>query len=196
MPNDTFSSLDEGSCGLTHVDPFSTNVHLLFLECKHSLWLIIIITLVFAIKIGQNYLYTKMSQLQREILQLPKNARGCCSAKILELLAWEFLSGVIGIASVLFITGNNAIIWAAIIISNLVGVSIAFTQMQPDHHSTALEFINMLKKYPTKGLKNADEESKKTYEAIQTLRRLLERSKEDEQYVRDDERESSPLLKL
>lgn len=196
MPNDTFSYLDEGSCGLTHVDPFSTNVHLLFLECKHSAWLILIITLVFAIKIGQNYMYTKMSQLQREILQLPKDERGWCSAKILELLAWEFLSGIIGIASVLFITGNNAIIWASIILSNLIGVSIAFTQMQPDHHSTALEFLNMLNKYPTKGLKNADEESKKTYEAIQTLRRLLERSREDEQYVRDDDRESSPLLKL
>ena len=51
MPNDTFSSLDVGSCGGTHVDPFSTDVHLLFLECKQSAWLILIIALVIGIKL-------------------------------------------------------------------------------------------------------------------------------------------------
>ena len=112
MPNDTFSSLDVGSCAGTHVDPFSTDVHLLFLECKQSAWLLLIIVGVIGIKLGQNFLYTKIGQLQREILQLPKNERTCCSNKIFELLAWEFVAGVIGIVSVLVITGNNAIIWA------------------------------------------------------------------------------------
>ncbi len=186
MSNGSFASLDVGSCGGTHVDPFSTDVHLLFLECKQSAWLILIIVVVICVKLGQNCLFTKMGQLQREILQLPKTERGWCSAKILELLGWEFVAGVIGIVSVLVITGNNAIIWATIIASNMVGTAIAFTQMEPDHHSTALELINMLQKYPSKGLKNADEESLKTYTAIKELREILKRNKQDSKYVRDD----------
>lgn len=194
MPNDTFSSLDVGSCGGTHVDPFSTDVHLLFLECKQSAWIILIITIVIGVKLGQNMLFTKMGQLQREILQLPKSQRGWCSAKILELLGWEFLAGVIGIVSVLVITGNNAIIWATIILSNMVGTALAFTQMEADHHSTALELLNMLEKYPTKGLKGADEESKKTYDAIKKLREVLKRNKEDAKFVKQEYRDVPGLV--
>jgi hypothetical protein len=197
MSNGSFAALDVGSCGGTHVDPFSTDVHLLFLECKRSAWLIVIIVIVIGVKLGQNMLFTRMGQLQREILQLPKFERGCCSAKIWELLGWEFLAGVIGIVSVLVITGNNAIIWATIIVSNMVGTALAFTQMEPDHHSTALELLNMLEKYPTKGLKGADEESKKTYDAIKKLREVLKRNKEDTKFVRDDfdnNNESSRLI--
>lgn len=197
MPNDTFSSLDVGTCGGTHVDPFSTDVHLLFLECKKSAWLILIIAVVIGVKLGQNMLFTKMGQLQREILQLPKSERGWCSAKIWELLGWEFLAGVIGIVSVLVITGNNAIIWATIIVSNMVGTALAFTQMEADHHSTALELLNMLDKYPTKGLKGADEESRKTYDAIKKLREVMKRNKEDVKYARDEfsnDNENSRLI--
>jgi hypothetical protein len=194
MPNDTFSSLDVGSCGGTHVDPFSTDVHLLFLECKQSAWIILIIAIVIGVKLGQNMLFTKMGQLQREILQLPKSQRGWCSAKILELLGWEFLAGVIGIVSVLVITGNNAIIWATIILSNMVGTALAFTQMEADHHSTALELLNMLEKYPTKGLKGADEESKKTYDAIKKLREVLKRNKEDAKFVKQEYRDVPGLV--
>lgn len=194
MPNDTFTSLDVGSCGATHVDPFSTDVHLLFLECKQSAWIILIIAIVIGVKLGQNMLFTKMGQLQREILQLPKSQRGWCSAKILELLGWEFLAGVIGIVSVLVITGNNAIIWATIIVSNMVGTALAFTQMEADHHSTALELLNMLEKYPTKGLKGADEESKKTYDAIKKLREVLKRNKEDAKFVKQEYRDVPGLV--
>lgn len=197
MSNGSFASLDVGTCGGTHVDPFSTDVHLLFLECKQSAWLILIIAVVIATKLGQNVLFTRMGQLQREILQLPKSERGWCSAKIWELLGWEFLAGVIGIVSVLVITGNNAIIWATIIVSNMVGTALAFTQMEPDHHSTALELLNMLEKYPSKGLKNADEESKKTYGAIKKLREVLKRNKEDAKYIRDkldNDNESTRLI--
>ena len=158
MSNDTFASLEVGSCGVTHVDPFSTDVHLLFLQCKKSAWLIVIIVIVIGVKLGQNMLFTKMGQLQRELLQMPKQNRGWCSPKITELLAWEFLAGVIGIVSVLVITGNNAIIWATIIVANMFGTALAFTQMEADHHSSALELLNMLKKYPTKGRKSGDEE--------------------------------------
>ena len=179
MPNDTFSSLDVGSCGGTHVDPFSTDVHLLFLQCKQSAWIILIIFIVIVIKLGQNCLYTKMGQLQRELLQLPKTERGCCSAKIIELLGWEFLAGVIGIVSVLVITGNNAIIWATIIVSNMGGTALAFTNMEADHHSTAMELINMLEKYPPKGRKSGDDESQHVFDAIAKLRKILSRSKDD-----------------
>ncbi len=185
MPNDTFSSLDVGSCGGTHVDPFSTDVHLLFLECKQSAWLIVIIVIVIGIKLGQNYLFTRMGQLQREILQLPKSERGWCSAKIWELLGWEFLAGVVGIVSVLFITGNNAIIWATIILANMGGTALAFTQMEADHHSTAMELINMLDKYPPKGRKSGDEESQHVFDAVAKLRNVLARSEEDVKYVKD-----------
>jgi len=79
----------------------------------------------------------------------------------------------------------------------MVGTALAFTQMEPDHHSTALELLNMLEKYPSKGLKNADEESKKTYEAIKKFREVLKRNKEDVKFVRDDfddNNESSRLI--
>ena len=196
MPNDTFGSLDVGSCGGTHVDPFSTDVHLLFLECKQSAWLILIIVIVIAVKVGQNGLFTKLGQLQREILQLPKQDRGCCSEKINELLMYEFLAGVIGIISVLVITGNNAIIWATIIIANMAGVALAFTTMEADHHSTALEFLNMLKKYPKKGRKFGDEESKRTYDAIEELRKVLAQHAEDAKYVREEYRDTPGGLVL
>jgi len=189
MPNDTFASLDVGSCGGTHVDPFSTDVHLLFLECKQSAWLILIIVVVIAVKLGQNFLYTKMGQLQRELLQLPKNDRGCCSTKIWELLGWEFLAGVIGIVSVLVITGNNAIIWATIIGANMGGTALAFTQMEADHHSTAMEMLNMLEKYPTKGRKSGDEEAQHVFDAVAKLRKILARSEDDTKYVREEYRD-------
>jgi hypothetical protein len=79
----------------------------------------------------------------------------------------------------------------------MVGTALAFTQMEPDHHSTALELLNMLEKYPTKGLKGADEESKKTYDSIKKLREVLKRNKEDTKFVRDDfdnNNESSRLI--
>lgn len=193
MSNGSFAALDVGTCSGTHVDPFSTDVHLLFLECKQSAWLILIIVIVIGVKLGQNMLFTKMGQLQREILQLPKSERGWCSAKILELLGWEFLAGVIGIVSVLVITGNNALIWATIIVSNMVGTALAFTQMEADHHSTALELINMLNKYPAKGRKSGDEESKKTYDAIKKLREILTRNKEDSKFVKQEYRDVPDL---
>lgn len=193
MSNSSFASLDVGSCGGTHVDPFSTDVHLLFLECKKSAWLILIISIVIGVKLGQNMLFTKMGQLQRELLQMPRKKRECCSAKINELLGYEFLAGVIGIVSVLFITGNNAIIWATIIASNMTGVALAFTRMEADHHSTALELLNMLEKYPAKGRKSGDEESKHVFDAIQKLREVLKRNKEDSKFVKQEYRDVPDL---
>jgi len=196
MSNGSFASLEVGSCGGTHVDPFSTDVHLLFMECKKSAWLILIISIVIGVKLGQNMLFTKMGQLQRELLQMPRKERACCSAKINELLGYEFLAGVIGIVSVLFITGNNAIIWAFIIASNMTGVALAFTRMEADHHSTALELLNMLEKYPPKGRKSGDEEAKHVFDAVAKLRKILARSEEDAKYVREEYRDTPSGLIL
>lgn len=180
MSNDTFAALDVGECRLTHVQPFSTDVHLLFLECKQSAWLILIVFFTISIKLGQNWIFTKMGQLQRELLQMPATKREVCTPKVLKLLGYEFVAGVIGIASIIVITGSNALIWATIIVSNLVGVAFSYTNLEADHHSTALEMINMLENYPDYTcLKYADEEAKRTHEAITKLRKVLARNKEE-----------------
>ena len=114
----------------------------------------------------------------------------------MELLGWEFLAGLIGIISVLVITGNNAIIWATIIASNMGGTAIAFTQMEPDHHSTAMELINMLEKYPPKGRKSGDEESQHVFDAVAKLRKILARSEEDVKYVKEEYRDMPGSLML
>ena len=106
-----FEDLDPGQCQATHVQPFSTDMHLFGIECRQSWWLLAVCIFTILIKLFQNMLYTKMGQLQRELLQIDKEERTFTTPKVLELLGLEFVSGVIGIVSVLVITGNNAIIW-------------------------------------------------------------------------------------
>lgn len=163
-----FEDLDPGQCQATHVQPFSTDMHLFGIECRQSWWLAAVLFFTVLIKLFQNMLYTKMGQLQRELLQIDKEERTFTTPKVLELLGLEFIAGVIGIVSVLVITGNNAIIWIVIILANCAGTVLAYTQQEADHHSTALEFSNMLKKrYGT------DEEAKRARDAINELLRAL-----------------------
>ncbi len=163
-----FEDLDPGQCQATHVQPFSTDMHLFGIECRQSWWLAAVLLFTILIKLFQNMLYTKMGQLQRELLQIDKEERTFTTPKVLELLGLEFIAGVIGIVSVLVITGNNAIIWIVIILANCVGTVLAYTRQEADHHSTALEFANMLKKrYGT------DEEAKRARDAINELLRAL-----------------------
>jgi len=199
MSNGTFEELGVGSCQGTHVQPFSTDLHLLFLECKQSAWLIAIIFGTILIKLGQNWMYTTIGQLQRELLQIPSTDRNCCTQKVLLLLWWEFVTGVVGILSVLIITGNNAIIWLTIIVANMVGVVLAYTNIEADHHSTALELINMLERYPSNGErpKCEDEEARRTFDAITKLRKILHRNKDDVKYIKEDfdATEGQPLVR-
>lgn len=169
MSNGTFSELGVGECRATHVQPFSTDMHLFGVECKQSWWLAGVLGLTVIIKLFQNMLYTKIGQLQRELLQMDKSERTFTTPKVLELLGFEFIAGVIGIVSVLVITGNNAIIWITIIIANCAGTVIAYTRQEADHHSTALEFMNMLSKRD-----GTDEEAKRAREAIEMLRQALQ----------------------
>lgn len=181
MSNGSFVLLDEGTCQGTHVQPFSTDIHLLFLECKQSWWLAAIVVFTILIKLGQNWMYTTIGQLQRELLQIPREERTCCTEKVLLLLWWEFVTGLVGIISILIITGNNAIIWVTIIAANMVGTALAFTNVEADHHSTALELINMLDKYPVKGKKPScdEKEARLTYDAVTKLRQVLELNSRD-----------------
>lgn len=169
MYNDTFSSLAVGECRSTHVQPLSTDMHLFGVECRESWWLLGVVLFTGFIKLFQKWIYTNIGQLQRELLQTEVELRTWTSQKILNLLFWEFVAGVIGICSILVITGNNVIIWVAIIVFNCIGVGVAYTRVEADHHSTALELINMLKTYDGTGC-----EHDKTMEAICLLRQVLD----------------------
>ena len=81
--------------------PFSTDVHLLFLECKQSAWIILIIAIVIGLNLVKTAFYTRWGNCSGRFCNFQNLERGWCSAKILELLGWEFLAGVIGIVSVL-----------------------------------------------------------------------------------------------
>jgi hypothetical protein len=164
-----FDELDVGECRATHVQPFSTDMHLFGVECKQSWWLAGVLVITVCIKLFQNMLYTKIGQLQRELLQMDREERSLTTPKVLELLGFEFIAGVIGIISVLVITGNNAIIWITIIIANCAGTVWAYTHVEADHHSTALEMINMLNKRD-----GNDEEAKRAREAIEMLKQALQ----------------------
>jgi len=164
-----FEDIEPGTCEATHVQPFSTDLHLFGLQCKQSAWLIAVLVVTFGIKLFQNWLYTKIGQLQRELLQIDRNDRSWNTPKVLSLLWWEFVAGVIGIISVLVITGNNAIIWLTIILSNCAGTWYAYTHVEADHHSTALELVNMLEKRGGTGL-----EAIRARKAIEELRSALQ----------------------
>lgn len=188
MSNDTFTELGVGECRATHVQPFSTDMHLFGVECKQSWWLAGVLALTIGIKLFQNMLYTKVGQLQRELLQMDKDERSITTPKVLELLGFEFIAGVIGIISVLVITGNNAIIWITIILANCAGTVWAYTHVEADHHSTALEMINMLNKRD-----GTDEEAKRAREAIEMLRQALQN--EPVQVKRVDMSEGQALVR-
>jgi len=165
-----FGDVAEGTCELTHIVPFSSDLHLFGAQCKKQLWALVGVLLgTIIIKLFQNWLYTRIGQLQRELLQMDKDDRSWNTPKVLSLLWWEFVAGVFGIVSVLVITGNNAWIWITIIVANCAGTLWAYTTVEADHHSTALEFVNMLKKRD-----GSDEEAKRARAAIDELRMALQ----------------------
>ena len=70
----------------------------------------------------------------------------------------------------------------------MIGVVLAYTNIEADHHSTALELLNMLDRYPSNGErpKCEDEEARRTFDAITKLRKILHRNKEDVKYIKDE----------
>ena len=122
------------------------DIRLLFLQCNESgVGLAVILIVAGFIKLFQNTLYQKIGQKQRELLQETKEQRA--KSALLVLVFLEFVAGVIGIVSILVITGNNAIVWIVIILSNCAGTAFAFWRANPDHHSTSKDIMHMLKHY-------------------------------------------------
>ena len=164
-----FKDVAVGTCEPSYIEPFSIDLHLFGVQCKQAPWaLIVVLVLTIGIKLYQNWLYTRIGQLQRELLQIDKEDRNWNTPKVLSLLWWEFVAGVFGIVSVLVITGNNAIIWLTIILANCVGTGYAYTRVEADHHSTALELINMLEKRAGSGL-----EAERARAAVKALQSAL-----------------------
>lgn len=165
----SIADVKDGSCEFPHVQPFSLDLHIFGMQCKQNVGALIgVLFVTILIKLGQNYMYTKMAQLQRELLQIDKSARSYTTPKVLELIAWEFVAGVVGIVSVLVITGNNAIVWLTIIFANCAGTWYAYTHVEADHHSTALEIVNMLHKR-----EENNDEGVRVRSAIRELRKAL-----------------------
>ena len=104
MSNGTFTDLGVGECRATHVQPFSTDMHLFGVECKQSWWLLGVLLLTIGIKLFQNMLYTKIGQLQRELLQMDKDERTLTTPKVLELLGFEFIISFIIFLILVFLT--------------------------------------------------------------------------------------------
>ena len=151
-----FSELPEQCCRPTHVEPFKADVHLFGFECQENIMAIVIIALItFAIKIFQNFLGGWMGQLERELMHMQKKERKVCG-KLGKLVLLELVAGVLGVASILFITGNNFYIWVTVIVSNAIGIMLALSCTRPDHHSPAAEMealLNIAEKEDQRALK-------------------------------------------
>ena len=63
-----FEDVEPGRCEPTHVQPFSSDLHLFGLQCKQNVGALVAVLLVtICIKLFQNWLYTRIGQLQREL---------------------------------------------------------------------------------------------------------------------------------
>lgn len=190
--NVPFSEVPNNCCRPVHVQPFTLDLHLFGFECNEDTgFFIAILLLTFLIKILQNFLGTWVGQLERELMQLKPNERKClkgpygvcgtlntpfpkCCGKLGYLIWLEIVGGVIGILSILVITGNNFWIWFMIIFANSTGVFFAVWRANPDHHSPAAEFMNLVKNAESYNNENS-EEGKRAHEAILKLKEVLER---------------------
>lgn len=179
----SFDGLNDGCCRQTHVNPFTFDLHIIGFECHNAYgWFVLVVFCTALIKVGQNFLYTRMGQKERELMQKKPEDR-----RIAGLLVYEVISGVIGIFSILVITGNNAIIWLWVIVCNCVGVWFAHKNTPADHHSISLEILNMLKKHDSspkdsnvrkvvvelRNLLNGVEQEMENIEEVSLLRKRL-----------------------
>ena len=158
----SFDNLQEGCCRQTHMNPFTWDLHIVGVECKEALgWFVIV--LIATDKVGQNLLYTKMGQWSAMLMQ--KNPK---DRNLYWLIVYEAISGIIGIFSILVITGNNAFIWLWVILCNCGGVFWAYSRTPADHHSISLEILNMLGKHD-----NSPKDSN-VRKVVKMLKKLLE----------------------
>lgn len=185
-----FANVPEQCCRPTPVDAFTLDLHLFGFECNQNVgFFAAVLVLTMFIKVLQNFLGTWIGQLERELMQMDSKERHCggkefgfCGkryepkifGKLGYLIYLEIIAGVIGVLSILIITGQNAIIWVFIIVSNAAGVLLSLKKTKPDHHSPAAEFnslINNATIFNENG--NGSTECQKSHLAIQKLNTLL-----------------------
>lgn len=160
----SFDNLQEGCCRQTHVNPFTWDLHVVGFECREaSGWFVLVLFFTLMIKVGQNYLITKMGQAERELMQKNPSERN-----LYWLIVYEAVSGVIGIFSILVITGNNAFIWLWVILCNCGGVYWAYSRTPADHHSISLEILNMLEKH------DSSPKDSNVRKVVKKLKKILE----------------------
>ena len=172
LDNVTFEELNPGCCRGTHVEPFSADLHLFGFECKDDGWAFVgVLILIIAIKLFQSKLYTIIGRTQRELMQMEIKKRW---SKIGWLVLLEFIAGVMGIASIIVITGANVAIWITIVLTNCLGIVYSFGTTAPDHHSVATDIINMAKKFrDMQSKKDLTDEDKEVQKAVNELKQLL-----------------------
>lgn len=195
-----FAEVPEGCCRPIHVQPFTADLHLFGFECNNQGWVFggILLLTVF-IKLLQNFLGTWVGQLERELMQLKPDERKCfqgeygacgsrktcfyipnprCCGKLGYLIWLEIVGGVIGILSILVITGNNFWIWFILIFSNSLGVFLAVWKANPDHHSPASELLNVVANAETyqdeKDPEKRTKEGKRSHDALLQLKSFLD----------------------
>ena len=177
-----FDEMPSECCRLTHVEPFKADVHLFGYECQENINAIVYIALItFALKIGQNFLGARMGQLERELMHMEKSERKCFG-KLGELVGLEIIAGIIGVVSILFITGNNFYIWVTVVVSNAFGVMLSLCLTRPDHHSPAAELEALLKNAQKD---KTTEETIRAYKALKELKCVLNKISLDTVYVVD-----------
>lgn len=192
-----FAHVPEHCCRPTPVNALTADLHLFGFECNNNIGFFIgVLVLTVLIKLFQNFLFTSIGQLERELMQETPSDRKFrggeygvfgkkCPSKCesfnflsgpkfcgkLGYLIWlEIVAGVIGVLSILIITGNNAVIWIVITLSNAVGVYLSLKNTKPDHHSPAAEFLNLVQN----ATKSKDpEEHKKAKQALRKLKIYL-----------------------
>ena len=83
----------------------------------------------------------------------------------------------------MIITGQNAIIWILIILSNASGVLLSLKCTKPDHHSPAAEFQSLVRNANTFNENRSKEvcRGSKSHLAIQELFELMKEFKKQEE---------------
>lgn len=187
-----FQQVPDGCCRPIHVQPFTMDLHLFGFECNNQIGVFFgVLFVTIGIKLLQNLLGTWIGQLERELMQMKKTERYCCGNTHgpcgrhgplvlkrlgpLGYLVWlEIIAGIIGVLSILIITGQNAVIWVTIILANASGVLYSLKKTEPDHKSPTTELAMLIQN--AKAYNNGrtqEEEHKKAHETLRQLNELL-----------------------
>ena len=173
-----FDQMPSNCCRPTHVEPFRLDLHLFGFECQENVLVFFgIILLTVGIKLFQNFLGTWIGQLERELMQMKPDERWG-SGKLQKLIMWEIVGGIVGVISILVITGNNFWIWLTIVLANAAGVLWSFKSTKPDHHSPAAELEALMRNAQLAMAcpLRASEEEKRALKALQTLQCLVQQN--------------------